>query len=420
MKSRKLFFIILVSSAFGQNVVEEIFDDIYQPESSIGCQMFINNQTGSPQPLYIRPGSDKFLHPNNRNRILTLTSGQEVEMFCAEYNNPAGVRGLIRVSCVSGSTVQYLSTLLDFSSITCRARPTSVALRRTSGTTRCFNNAIFVDIGFSLPDGRFVRTFTSCHDEVLGRNHYTYYVLEPHTDGNQQGLNRPAWRQAGFFPGMDVDNLQSVDVQRQTLATILGSTEQALRFIPNPPGNNFMARGHMAAMTDFVYSNEQFSTFFFINTAPQWQGFNSLNWLSVEDGTRQLAADRGIVLDTYTGTFGVTQLWNEAGIWFSIYLHYNATTGARSLPVPMLYYKIIVNKANNSGVVFLGVNNPHLTLTNIQNSGYIICDDVSSRITYIPWQKDSLSRGYSYACEVNDFLRRVPHVTGLTVTSLLI
>lgn len=168
-------------------------------------------------------------------------------------------------------------------------------------------------------------------------------------------------------------------------------------------------------MTDFITANEQRATFLFINTGPQWQTFNARNWFAVEMSTRQLAADRGITLDTYTGTYGVTHLWNENAIRRQIFLSWPSA----QIPVPMLYYKIIVNTAAQSGVVLIGVNNVHLTLADIQRD-YIICNDISDRINYINWIKTDIVRGYSYACEVNDFLNRVPHVQGLNVRSLLV
>lgn len=91
-----------------------------------------------------------------------------------------------------------------------------------------------------------------------------------------------------------------------------------------------------------------------------------------------------------------------------IYLYVSGTT--RQIPVPKIYYKILLNKADNSGVVLIGVNNPHLTLDEIKKD-YIVCTDVSSQITYINWQKDNIERGYSYACTVADFVKAVPHVS---------
>jgi hypothetical protein len=204
-------------------------------------------------------------------------------------------------------------------------------------------------------------------------------------------------------------------VQRQTIATILDSQTAADKFIEEPNSEIYLARGHLAAMTDFISANEQRATFLFINTAPQWQTFNNRNWFAVEMSTRLLAADRALTLDVYTGSYGVTHLWNESNARRQIFIGWPAS----QIPVPMLFYKIIIDRSSSSGVVFLGVNNVHLSMSDILRD-YVICNDVSSRINYVNWIRDDIVRGYSYACEVNDFLRRVPHIQGLFVANLLV
>ena len=139
--------------------------------------------------------------------------------------------------------------------------------------------------------------------------------------------------------------------------------------------------------------------------------------MSVEISSRRLAADRNIHLDVFTGTFGITHLWTEAREFRRIFFDWPAA----QIPVPMIYYKILVNRANNSGIVLIGVNNYHLTLEEIQSNGYIVCNDVADQISYVSWSRTNLVRGYSYACEVQDFLRAVPHVPGLeSINTLLV
>lgn len=129
-----------------------------------------------------------------------------------------------------------------------------------------------------------------------------------------------------------------------------------------------------------------------------------------------MAANRNINLEVYSGTFGTLQLKDTSNVLRDIFLYISGTT--KKIPVPKIYYKILVNRAANSGIVLIGVNNPHLTLDEIKKS-YIVCTDVSSQINYINWQKDNIERGYSYACAVNDFVKAVPHVS-LSVGSLLV
>lgn len=138
---------------------------------------------------------------------------------------------------------------------------------------------------------------------------------------------------------------------------------------------------------------------------------------AVEDGTRKLASDRNAVFAVYTGTIGVMSLEDNFGNWRDIHLSVNGKT--RKIPVPKLYYKVLINRDDSSGIALIGVNNPHLTLEEIKKD-YIICTDVSEQINYINWQKDDIRRGYSYACDVNDFVKNVPHFSEIDVKSLLI
>lgn len=398
-------------SQYGDELAVEEVNEVFQGFNSV-CQIDISTQTGSPQPLLIRPGTDQFFHPSDRRGILEFGAAQQIELFCANFTAPIAAEGSIFVQCVGGTVFSYNGDTFNFNEFRChRFWPVSTAVRRSD---RCFNNSILVDVGFQVQT-RFLKVFTSCHDPVLETNHYIEYQLTPISDANQRGVIRPNWRQLDFFPGKNVNNLHNRTTQRQTIATILNSQSAADNFIEEPNSEIYLARGHLAAMTDFISANEQRATCLFINTAPQWQTFNARNWYAVELSTRRLAAIRGITLDVYTGSYGVTHLWNESGDRRQIFLGWPAS----QISVPMLYYKIIIDRSASSGAVFLGVNNVHLSLSDILRD-YVICKDVSSRIEYVNWIRTDIVRGYSYACEVNDFLRRVPHLQGIHVNNLLV
>lgn len=145
--------------------------------------------------------------------------------------------------------------------------------------------------------------------------------------------------------------------------------------------------------------------------------FSIQNREAVEDGTRKLAANRNATYTVYTGTLGLMSLKDYFGNWKNIHLYVNGRD--RKIPVPKLYYKVLINKVDSSGIVLIGVNNPHLTLDEIKKD-YIICTDVSDRINYINWQKDDIKRGYSYACDVNEFLKIASHFSEIDVKSLII
>lgn len=136
---------------------------------------------------------------------------------------------------------------------------------------------------------------------------------------------------------------------------------------------------------------------------------------AVEDGSRRLAADRNITLEVYTGTHGVIKFNDTDGIAQEIYLD----NDNKKVPVPKIFYKILIDKFRNAGIVLIGVNNPHVTMQEITRN-YVVCNDVSHKIRYIKWRTTDIRRGYSYACEVNEFLKEVPHLENLHVKSLLI
>lgn len=409
-----VFFVAIASVACQseENILSEIFhDDVSQ--ANVVCAVRLGQDTATPQPLFIRPGTSNWFYPTSRVGSLEFTANQEIELFCTNgFATPAGVtQNSIRIACSGGTRFRFNNIYHNFNEFTCRNWPAFIA--RATGA-RCFNNAIVIEVGFVV-ETRFMRVYTSCHDPITEENYFTQYQLNPSSDGQESSVTRPSWSQGTFFPGKNVDNLHTRNTQRNTIAAIVGSTVLADSYIEPAPSNVFLARGHLAAMTDFTTANEQRSTFLFINTAPQWQNFNGINWLAVEMGSRRLAADRGITLETYTGTFGITRLRDVSNVWQPLFLDFSN----RQIPVPQLYYKLLVNQADQSGVVFLGVNNVHLNVAEILAT-YVICNDVSDRINYINWQRTNLVRGYSYVCEVNDFLRRVPHIPGLNVQRLLV
>jgi hypothetical protein len=271
-----ILFLIVLSVATKYSLQNEVYDEVNEIfdneviSSITGCQINIHTVAVTPQPLYIRPGTEQFFHPSDRRGIIEMNAGDRMELFCTNFVSPVSASGLITIECVNGIAFNFQGTIFNFNEFACASWPTSTAVRRTGASSRCFNNAVLVDVGFQIPN-RFLRVYTSCHDAMLEANHYTIYQLTPRSEANQRNVNRPSWRQLDFFSGKNVDNLHTRVVQRQTIADILQSQAKANIFIEEPNSEIFLARGHMAAMTDFILANEQRSTFLFINTAPQWQ-----------------------------------------------------------------------------------------------------------------------------------------------------
>lgn len=156
-----------------------------------------------------------------------------------------------------------------------------------------------------------------------------------------------------------------------------------------------------------------------MNAAPQWLSFNNGNWLQVEISLKTFVAKRNIFVDVYTGTDGIVSYADVKGEYQPIYLSIEDPKRPR-IPVPKIFYKVIVANELNAGIVLIGVNDPHATIKRIQ-SEYVICPDISDKVNYITWERKNITAGYSYACAVNEFTKVVKHLPDFSrVTELLL
>ena len=184
----------------------------------------------------------------------------------------------------------------------------------------------------------------------------------------------------------------------------------------NKPYNCNLDKGHLVARADFVYRSQQRATFYYVNVAPQWQKFNEVNWKSLESSVRAYAKRSELDLVVYTGTYGVATLPNCNETETELYLYVDSNNN-KAIPVPKFYWKAVYDPKSQAGVVFVGINNPYGT--NPQGD-YLICTDVCSKISWVKWDQENITKRYSYCCEVDDFRSTVQYLPQFTVSRLLI
>lgn len=390
------------------NIVNPKLIDKHISESA-DCTINLNRDIADPQPLLIHPNTTEFVYPSVRHGFIDLRLGEQMELFCTGgFTINPRITSMI-VSCDEGNRFSYDGSQYGFRSFVCTRNHRNIAVR--SGRD-CYKGASLLTIGFDV-ETRFIPLFNICFDENLEQTYYVQYRLTKFaTSAQLANAQRPGWTQGEFFPNKNVDQLYTIARQRETISEILGP-EIAASMIRS--GSMFLARGHLAANSDFVFRSHQRATFHFINAAPQWQPFNNGNWLAIETASRQLATQRDTTLNVYTGTFGVSSFDDKNLVSRDLFLDISSF----QIPVVKLYYKILIDESDSSGIVLIGVNNPHLTIEEIKKS-YIICTDVSEKITYVRWNRNDIRRGFSYACEVDEFLKVVPHVRGIRVSKLLL
>lgn len=362
------------------------------------CAFDVNGGLNDPAPIFTPHNRLEWLVPN-RTGVVELSNGAYIDMYCSKsFMAPFSNRTKVTAQCLQKQYFLVDGLIYPFSNFSCTDWPAYTA-RRTGRS--CNGGTDLLEVGFELAAG-FLQNMDICHDEVNEVTRYVYHKLNPSSSGYQHGVSRPRFITGDFYAGKNVDNLYTKKQQNQTFSNILGMDASAFF---NDTIDVYLARGHMAAKVDFIFGAPQKATFYFVNAAPQWQMFNGRNWERVEDGVRRYASDQALDLDCYTGIWGVSTLPDINGVQRELYLAFDENNNGL-IPVPKIYFRVVIDRKTRKGIVLIGVNNPHATLKEIKRD-YVICKDVGKRIKWIKWEKENLKNGYSYACAVDDFIRVV-------------
>lgn len=370
-----------------------------------GCVININKDLSTTQPLLIVPGQTNFFLPQNKFGEIFLQPHEEVELFCTRnFLFPETTANSIVVSCMENDIVLYNKVPIHFKSIKC----SSHAYHTTRPTHQsCYNQSDLIQIGFNLTSERFLDIIDVCFDSAAETTLYTHHIQMPQNIGHQRSVPRPHFIRGPFFKRTPhINRLFNKNQQRTVFEQTLGHSNISQHLVSEKT-SLFLVRGHLTPKADFLFGSQQRATFWLINAAPQWQSFNSGNWERIEQIVRQLIADRNIVVDIYTGTYGIVTYDDIDGQSKPIYL---SRVNGSSVPVPKLFYKVVLDVNATRGVAIVGVNNPFASLDEIE-SEYVVCDDVADEL---PWFKvkdrKNVVKGYTYACAVSEFSEVVQHL----------
>lgn len=372
----------------------------------------INVNIGEPQPLILRPGTNESWTPSSSAGNIVVDQNENVKLYCTKSFNAPFKGNTIIATCVGGILFFAEGIEVSFTNFTCTELPVHSTRRSDQ---KCIGGKI-TNIGFKFGVERWLNLMNVCHDEQNGLTHWVHYHQNPENRGFQRQYPRIGFIQSDFYAGLPVNLLYTRNRQRETISKTLGSAQLGQSLIAQE-GDLFMSRGHLAARSDFIFGVHQHATFYFINAAPQWQTFNGGNWEVLENYLKRYVDRKDIRVDIYTGTYGVLTFNDIHGKPREIFLANNGTD--RRIPVPKLYYKLVIDKRNSAGIVFLGVNNPYITMNVIQRE-YVYCENVMDQVKYIPWDKESLEKGYLYACRVSDFLKFYKHLPQLDAIDKLL
>ncbi len=113
----------------------------------------------------------------------------------------------------------------------------------------------------------------------------------------------------------------------------------------------YLARGHLAPEADFVYEAEQNATYYYWNTAPQFQRFNGGNWVALEKKVRGYSTSHSAELEVFTGTHGQLELrGDEPGEAFPFF-----GRDDKLIPAPLYFWKVVNDPENGETFAFVGL-----------------------------------------------------------------
>ena len=246
---------------------------------TIGCAFNLDISSPPYSPLII-DANTKIVMPvmEGTARVIHLTEGERVTVSCLGNGNvmKATKMQLNPTVCTSSSKLQLINgTELPYAALGCSKANREVLVEKPKS---CANGlGTLIRNGYQFGN-EFISLYDMCHDKDFALNYYSVDTVYGRSANAADRRNqRPSFSQDIYYPGLNVSQLYTQVTQTETIANILGSKELATHYI-KPKTQYFLSRGHLAPNGDFIDADSQRASFYFMNTAPQFQTFNGGNW----------------------------------------------------------------------------------------------------------------------------------------------
>lgn len=389
----------------------------------------------------IHQNRKEFLEPEGTSGAIYLNKNDKVILYCSGGFIFSAKHQRLDAKCLGSykfQIEQIPNPARSLYELKCKGLPQHTT--KENGKCLGSKNKEFgtsVLIGFQVDDALFLPVMEVCHDEKSERTHYSKFKLKPANSISQIDTDRPQFGKGGFYKRTNINGSYTQLGQIDTLTQLLGAAKTG-EFIQLKK-HTYLSRGHLMAKVDLIYGDLQRATFYYINAAPQWQPINAGNWEWTEATLRAFVGTEGIEVEVITGTIGVLQLPDCKNQLKEIYLNVGgkninanpncfkpprpqADTGVRTNPVPMFLYKMVVNRAARTGVVFISLNHPSATIQEFIPKVGSICKNVLNEIDWIKYDQNP-RRGFIAACQVEEFTKKIDHLPdgiGKGITALLL
>nr|AKB95592.1 DNA/RNA non-specific endonuclease [Laodelphax striatellus] len=415
LSSAGLIHLVLLVSSFSICTCNPVDSSANYHLVRAGCMLLTNQDWGEPQSLILNSNMTKIVYPETEDSVL-LYPCEDIVLACPGSKFKLTEDEVLHAKCERGTQISadHGGSPFDFQTASCEKLPRTTAM----ATGRCGNDGEMknIEIGFVVKEN-FISLIDICFDENLLTANFSLYQASYRIAGRQHGFPRMNFIAGKFYGDVEIWKLYSRQKQRETLARILGSEDLASTYIKDDK-SYYLARGHLTAKADFVYGAEQMATFYYINVAPQWQIINAGNWAALEDNVRTYIIKNKLEVLIYTIPHGVAVLPDVDGTYQPLYLYFDENNNGL-IPVPKLYIKAVVDPVSKTGIAFLTVNNPYVTMEEIQEQNYVICEDICDELDWLTWDPTNIKKGYSYCCNIKDLAKSLDFMPEIDVDDIL-
>nr|XP_014088516.1 uncharacterized protein LOC106616392 [Bactrocera oleae] len=368
--------------------------DKYDEIPCTPCGIKVNGDLTNNSPILTPHNKLAYLRPNSSGEIV-VPHGEWVKMRCGDAFSKPYTGQTLDAQCAGGKDFRINGEIVNFEHINCTTMSMPTPMRTGSP---CKGGTEWLDFGIKFGDS-LLPTMRTCFDRLRQTTPYAIHTIDPASMNFKHGVKSKNTSSGDFFDDKNVDMFFERKRQIKTLTRIVGRV--ASTYITD---KNYLSRGHVVAKADCVFSGQQKGTYHYVNMAPQWQSFNNGNWSCIEDGVRKFAHDHNTTLLCCTGTWCICTLPDVNNVQQEIYLKYDEQNDTRKVPVPKFFFRIVIDESTRRGIALVGVNNPYLTIEEVENGGYVIAEDVSHNINWINWERKNIEKGYCYACSVPNFV----------------
>ncbi|XP_066149550.1 uncharacterized protein [Euwallacea fornicatus] len=388
----------------------EVFRSLAPLAEGAACTFNVTNKaTERYQPIPLFNSSSDYQLAVPYQGTIRLAAGQNISLLCAGNRNYVRQTNanISTVTCIEGDVVKLFRNVYKFEEIQCKnAVRGEVRNTKTKCGTHAQEGVVF-RIGYPPSRTDWLTLISICYIPENGNTLYTRHVIHgKEIKYASKTSYRPFFSTAGEMFNITSSVAYKQAYQKSTFSSILGSSVLASRYINR---KYFLAKGHLSPDADFLLATEQYSTYYYINVAPQWQIINTANWKSVEFTMRNMATYYGY-LEVITGTHGILTYNDSDNIPQPISLGTNGI-----LPVPKYFWKIAYEPKTRRAIVFIVLNDPHTK----DATPDVFCQDTCLEHGFLKNAWKNASSGYVFCCSVSDFKKEVKSSPELEVSAVL-